>query len=235
MAHTKLRMASHRADPLFVEQLLNMGFPEVRAEKAVVKTHNCGVEPALNWLLEHISDPDIDEPWVPNGGEASTSGSGGHMQWGLVAGGEGGLVLGVPSDTPVVVQPDGGTAPATLVRCSAECKVVLVVAARLGMSTGKTGAQCAHAAVGLYKALLAARVPWLEAWEEQGEKTVVLQADSCEQLHELCAQAADLGLQTHMVYDAGRTEVAAGANTVLAIGGVSDTVDGVTGRLKTLR
>lgn len=37
------------------------------------------------------------------------------------------------------------------------------------------------------------------------------------------------------VRDAGRTEVEPGSKTVLAIGGVSETVDQVTGHLKTLR
>lgn len=35
------------------------------------------------------------------------------------------------------------------------------------------------------------------------------------------------------VKDAGRTEVAAGSTTVLAIGGITDFVDQVTGKLKT--
>ena len=44
-------------------------------------------------------------------------------------------------------------------------QVVLVVARELGMSAGKVGAQCAHAAVGLYKQLLERRAPWLRPWE----------------------------------------------------------------------
>ena len=44
-------------------------------------------------------------------------------------------------------------------------QVVLVVAQNLGMSPGKLGAQCAHAAVGLYKLMVRQRVPWLPAWE----------------------------------------------------------------------
>ena len=44
-------------------------------------------------------------------------------------------------------------------------QVVLVVVRALNMSAGKIGAQCAHAAVGLYKILVANRVPWLSAWE----------------------------------------------------------------------
>lgn len=38
------------------------GFPRVRAEKAVFHTHNCGVEPAVHWLMEHCEDTDIDTP-----------------------------------------------------------------------------------------------------------------------------------------------------------------------------
>ena len=38
------------------------GFPHNRARKAVFRTHNCGVEPAVNWLMEHTADADIDEP-----------------------------------------------------------------------------------------------------------------------------------------------------------------------------
>lgn len=44
-------------------------------------------------------------------------------------------------------------------------QVVLIVVRALNMSAGKIGAQCAHAAVGLYKILVANRVPWLSAWE----------------------------------------------------------------------
>ena len=40
-----------------------------------------------------------------------------------------------------------------------------MVARALGMSAGKVGAQCAHAAVGLYRQLAVCRAPWLRAWE----------------------------------------------------------------------
>lgn len=44
-------------------------------------------------------------------------------------------------------------------------QVVLVVAQDLHMSPGKLAAQCAHAAVGLYKLMARQRIPWLAAWE----------------------------------------------------------------------
>lgn len=56
--------------------------------------------------------------------------------------------------------------------------MVLVVARELGMSPGKVGAQCAHAAVGLYKRLAAQRAPWLRAWEVVTSESVNLFRDS---------------------------------------------------------
>ena len=45
-----------------VTQLVEMGFTELRAQKALVKTSNGGIENAINWLSEHLEDADIDEP-----------------------------------------------------------------------------------------------------------------------------------------------------------------------------
>lgn len=45
-----------------VDQLIEMGFTELRAQKALVKTSNSGIEGAINWLTEHLEDADIDDP-----------------------------------------------------------------------------------------------------------------------------------------------------------------------------
>ena len=45
---------------LQVEELVKMGFGEVRAKRAVWKTENGGVEKALDWLSTHANDEDID-------------------------------------------------------------------------------------------------------------------------------------------------------------------------------
>ncbi|XP_029368462.1 UBX domain-containing protein 1 [Echeneis naucrates] len=60
-----------------LESLLEMGFDRNRAEKAVGNTGNQGIEQAMDWLMEHENDPDIDEPYVPPvgnilGGEADS-------------------------------------------------------------------------------------------------------------------------------------------------------------------
>ncbi|KAL2866346.1 ubiquitin-specific protease UBP14 [Aspergillus lucknowensis] len=43
-------------------QLIGMGFPEVRSEKALSLTGNADLEAAMNWLLSHVDDPSVDEP-----------------------------------------------------------------------------------------------------------------------------------------------------------------------------
>lgn len=47
---------------LALSQLEAMGFPKVRAEKALKKTGNSDAETAMGWLIEHMEDPDIDVP-----------------------------------------------------------------------------------------------------------------------------------------------------------------------------
>eukprot|EP00929_Paragymnodinium_shiwhaense_P116641 TRINITY_DN8636_c0_g1_i1.p1 TRINITY_DN8636_c0_g1~~TRINITY_DN8636_c0_g1_i1.p1 ORF type:complete len:577 (-),score=232.67 TRINITY_DN8636_c0_g1_i1:151-1881(-) len=50
-----------------VEQLMEMGYSELRSEKAIYKVDNASVEHAANWLVEHAEDADIDMP-VPKPG-----------------------------------------------------------------------------------------------------------------------------------------------------------------------
>ncbi|XP_028816725.1 UBX domain-containing protein 1 [Denticeps clupeoides] len=56
-----------------LESLLEMGFDRNRAEKAVAHTGNQGIERAMDWLMEHENDPDIDEPYVPPVGNTQGS------------------------------------------------------------------------------------------------------------------------------------------------------------------
>ncbi|KAJ2083687.1 ubiquitin C-terminal hydrolase Ubp14 [Coemansia sp. RSA 988] len=51
-----------QVDEEVVVQLESMGFPRVRCVKAIKKTGNCGAEAAMNWIFEHMEDPDIDAP-----------------------------------------------------------------------------------------------------------------------------------------------------------------------------
>jgi len=49
------------ADPAVLQQLIEFGFPEVRARKALL-LNRMNLERAMEWLLEHSDDPDIDVP-----------------------------------------------------------------------------------------------------------------------------------------------------------------------------
>ena len=81
--------AAPSTDPAFAPnelacgQLEAMGFPRVRAEKALHATGNEDAEAAMNWLIAHMDDPDIDQP-VPL---SAPSGSAGGASAGVGAGG----------------------------------------------------------------------------------------------------------------------------------------------------
>ncbi|RKP15485.1 hypothetical protein BJ684DRAFT_6943 [Piptocephalis cylindrospora] len=59
-------------DPMALQQLESMGFPVIRCQRALLATGNNGAEVAMNWLFEHMEDPDIDAP-LPStaGGQGS--------------------------------------------------------------------------------------------------------------------------------------------------------------------
>lgn len=43
-----------------VRDLIDMGFPSIRAEKALAFVNNSSVQAAMDWIFEHMDDPDID-------------------------------------------------------------------------------------------------------------------------------------------------------------------------------
>jgi len=45
-----------------VQQIMDMGFSEMKAEKALYKVDNASLEHAMNWLMEHQEDADIELP-----------------------------------------------------------------------------------------------------------------------------------------------------------------------------
>lgn len=59
-------------DAVAMEQLMSMGFSEIRCTKALLATGNQGSETAMNWLFEHMDDPDIDQP-ISSGTETQNS------------------------------------------------------------------------------------------------------------------------------------------------------------------
>lgn len=128
------------------------------------------------------------------------------------------------------------TAPASRPRpTEEELKMVLVVRSDVGMSTGKVASQCVHAALGAYRVCQLLNPSLLEEWRSMGEKTVALRCSSETEMAQLQLQASTANIATYAVRDAGRTEVAAGCKTVLAIGPQrSDLIDSITGHLRLL-
>lgn len=47
-----------------VEQLMSMGFPKNRCDRALYATGNSDANSAMEWLFGHMEDPDIDDPLV---------------------------------------------------------------------------------------------------------------------------------------------------------------------------
>ncbi|KAF8933619.1 ubiquitin-related domain-containing protein [Dissophora ornata] len=52
------------------DQLVEMGFPRNRVLKAMRATKNAGLQPAMDWLVEHSEDPDIDDAIPEHAGGA---------------------------------------------------------------------------------------------------------------------------------------------------------------------
>ena len=101
---------------------------------------------------------------------------------------------------------------------------------------GKIAAQCGHATLACYKALVnhPPSAKLLSRWEYGGQPKIAVQVKSEEELQTLQALAVSLGLCAKIIHDAGRTQIAAGSATVLGILGPKSVVDQVTGHLKLL-
>ncbi|KAG6138297.1 hypothetical protein E4U22_006985 [Claviceps purpurea] len=121
-----------------------------------------------------------------------------------------------------------------------ECKLVLVVRTDLGMTKGKIAAQCSHATLACYKALVRAnpdspQAKLLKRWEKRGQAKIAVQVKSEKELTELRWKALDMGLTAEVIQDAGRTQIDPGSLTVLGVGpGPKSLIDQVTGHLKLL-
>ncbi|KAL4229297.1 hypothetical protein ACF0H5_012337 [Mactra antiquata] len=114
-----------------------------------------------------------------------------------------------------------------------EYKMVIVVRTDLKMGKGKAAAQCAHGALGAAEKAMKKNSEMLFAWKACGQPKVVVKTDSEESLLELARTASALGITCCTIQDAGRTQIARGSRTVLAVGpGPASLIDKVTGHLK---
>jgi len=116
-----------------------------------------------------------------------------------------------------------------------EVTMILIVRDDLKLSKGKLAAQCAHAAVDCAMKARKKAPRLSERWNNSGSRKIVVRADDETHIQELYAKAMTAGLVSHLVKDAGRTEIPAGTVTVLGIGPATRmTVDAITSDLKLL-
>ncbi|EDR15443.1 uncharacterized protein LACBIDRAFT_170963 [Laccaria bicolor S238N-H82] len=103
------------------------------------------------------------------------------------------------------------------------------------MTSGKIAAQCGHATLACYKALVKKNSKLVQHWERTGQAKIALKATSEDQLLELEAIAKSLNLCARSIHDAGHTQIAAGSRTVLGIGPAPVAlINEVTGKLRLL-
>lgn len=88
-------------------------------------------------------------------------------------------------------------------------KLVLCVRSDLKMQKGKIAAQVGHATLGAYKTAQRKDPAALRRWENHAQPKIAVQISSEAQARRLEKEAKLRGLVTYMVYDAGRTQIAA--------------------------
>lgn len=120
-----------------------------------------------------------------------------------------------------------------------EVRMTLIVRQDLKMGKGKAAAQCLHATLALYKKITNPESPaynpeMVHRWEYyNGQAKITLQVPDQESMDLLFAQAISLGINSYIVHDAGRTQIAAGSATVLGLGPAPKSViDQITRDLK---
>src|SRR5271163_3792990 len=112
-------------------------------------------------------------------------------------------------------------------------KQVIVLRTDLHMTTGKLTVQACHASAA---AVLRAKTKDVEQWNGEGQTKIALAANSLAELESLKSRCEALGILHVLISDAGRTELAPGTITALAIGpadvALIDKVTGFTPLLK---
>jgi PTH2 family peptidyl-tRNA hydrolase len=114
-----------------------------------------------------------------------------------------------------------------------EPTMVFIARKDLKLSAGKLAVQCSHAAVSCVLAARKTEQRLLERWNKNGGRKICLQVESLSTLQIIAGQAQAANLITHLVKDAGHTEVPPGTITVLGIGpGPRRSIDALVQDLK---
>ncbi len=111
-------------------------------------------------------------------------------------------------------------------------KQAIIVRQDLKLPKGKAAAQAAHASV---EAVLRSDKEDIKNWRMSGMAKIVLKVENEKELLKLNQFAKDAGLVTAVITDAGRTVVAPGTRTCMAIGPNEDEkIDEIISELKLL-
>ena len=111
-------------------------------------------------------------------------------------------------------------------------KQVIIVRQDLKLPAGKCAAQCSHAAV---DAVLKSDKKIINSWRTEGMAKIVLKVKDEKELVNLFQKAKDEGLAASLITDAGKTVVAPGTRTCMAIGpDGEEKIDKITGGVSLL-
>ena len=94
-------------------------------------------------------------------------------------------------------------------------KQIIIIRQDLKLPKGKMAAQAAHASV---KAVLNSDKKVIQEWNDEGMAKIVLKTENEKSLLKLLQEAKDNGIKTAMITDAGKTVVAPGTKTCIALG-----------------
>ena len=111
-------------------------------------------------------------------------------------------------------------------------KQVIIVRQDLKLPKGKLAAQAAHASV---DAVLKSSQNLVKAWKDEGMAKIVVKVKDEKELIKYFQLAKDSNLKASLITDAGRTVIAPGTKTCVAIGpDEEDKIDQITGDLSLL-
>lgn len=114
-------------------------------------------------------------------------------------------------------------------------KQTIVVRADLGMGKGKLAAQSSHASLSAYKAVSRIQPAVARAWEQEGQKKVVLKVNGESELLDCYNKAKAAGIPCELIRDAGHTQLEPGTLTCFAAGPWKENeMDAIFGKLKLL-
>jgi len=109
-------------------------------------------------------------------------------------------------------------------------KQVIIVRRDLKLPKGKMAAQVAHASV---RAVLNSDKKKVQEWNDLGMAKIVLKTENEKTMLKLLQTAKDNNLKTAMITDAGKTVIAPGTKTCIAIGpDEEEKIDEITNSLK---